>query len=192
MAGPALGLWLFEPGSFEDTLLTVVPWLETFCGPIEPGDAGDLTFRVRDVEPLGMEHVDVASACEFDLSNDDYLPGDDDDYSAFPQPPARGLVLAAACSGPANHLLLGHLALSLARRLNALIDFDGVLGYSSPCDEERAAAELSRARELVAALPGRVAEVPYVTARGERWFRHVGDTEFLSAWLEHPDFRLVK
>lgn len=191
MSGPAVGLWLFETGSFEDTLRTVTPWLKTFCRSIEDGGAGR-TFRVQGVGPLGLQAVDIASVCDFDLSDDDYLPSDDDDYSALPQPPVRGLILAAACSGSVNHLLLGHLALSLARRLDALIDFDGVLGYSIPRDETRVAAGLSRARQLVAALPGRVAEVPYLTASGKGWFRHVGDAEFLAAWLQHPGFRLVK
>ncbi|MFJ7326262.1 DUF6368 family protein [Streptomyces cyaneofuscatus] len=29
-------------------------------------------------------------------------------------------------------------------------------------------------------------------AVGPRWLRHVGDVEFLEAWLRHPDFHLIK
>ena len=42
------------------------------------------------------------------------------------------------------------------------------------------------------ALPGRVRSIGYETARGTRWLYHVLDAEAMCAWLEHPDFHLVK
>ncbi|WP_373011749.1 DUF6368 family protein [Streptomyces sp. Amel2xC10] len=33
---------------------------------------------------------------------------------------------------------------------------------------------------------------PTTRGGGDRWIRHVGDLQFLSAWLQHPNFRLVK
>ena len=73
-----------------------------------------------------------------------------------------------------------------------MIDFDGVLGYPTPRDQTRETADLNRARALVESLPGTVREVSYDTGGGDRWIRHVGDVQFLSAWLQHPDFHLVK
>ncbi|GHI08639.1 hypothetical protein AQI88_04195 [Streptomyces cellostaticus] len=105
---------------------------------------------------------------------DDQIPGADDDYSGFPRPPAHGIVLLAGSSGPPNHRALGHLALTLARRLGALIDFDGML-FEGPSP-----------------FPGTLREVSYDTGDGERSVRQVGDAEFLAAWLGHPGFRLVK
>ncbi|MFE0779178.1 DUF6368 family protein [Streptomyces sp. NPDC058861] len=194
VSGPAVGLWIFEPCAFEDILAGVVPWLETFCEPVETETeiGGDLAFRVRDASPLGLQGFDSAGVGGFFLSEDEYLPADDEDYSAFPTPPVQGLVLSAGCSGPENHLLLGHLALAMARRLGALVDFDGVLGYPTPRDETRNEADLAEARALVASLPGKVAEVSYDTGGVGRWFRHVGDVDFMAAWLRHPDFHLVK
>ncbi|MEW5627230.1 DUF6368 family protein [Streptomyces hydrogenans] len=192
MSGPAVGLWLFEPRGFEDVLTGVVPWLETFCDPVETEADGDLRFWVRDASLLGLTNVDPASAGGFFLSEDEYLPAEDEDYSAFSRPPVQGLILCAGCSGPENHLLLGHLALHLARWLGALVDFDGVLGYRSPLDGPDDEAALATARALVASLPGTVAEVFYDTGGGDRWFRHVGDVEFLTAWLRHPGFHLIK
>jgi len=192
VSGPAVGLWLFEPRGFENILTDVVPWLQTFCEPVETEVGGDLSFRVRDVSRLGLQNVDPVGTGGFFLSEDECLPADDEDYSAFPVPPVQGLILCAGCSGPENHLLLGHLALAMACRLGALVDFDGVLGYPTPRDETRDEADLATARTLVASLPGRVAEVSYDTGGGGRWFRHVGDAEFLTAWLRHPDFRLIK
>ncbi|WP_157882174.1 DUF6368 family protein [Streptomyces rubellomurinus] len=191
MAGPAVGLWLFERREFGAVRAEAAAWLEGFCAPVETGVGGDLDFRVRDATALGPVEPDLADLGVFFLSEDEEMPAEDEDYSAFPRPPVQGLVLGAGCSGPANHRMLGHLALALAERLGALVDFDGVLGYRTPCDDAGDEALLAGARALVAALPGRVVEVPYDTGGGERWFRHVGDAEFLAAWLRHPAFHLV-
>ncbi|RLV04314.1 hypothetical protein CTZ27_10075 [Streptomyces griseocarneus] len=88
--------------------------------------------------------------------------------------------------------MLGRLALALAERLDAVIDFDGLLGCPTLRDDTGEEASPERARALVASLPGRAAEVSYDTGGGGRWFRHVGDVEFLAAWLQHPGFRLVE
>ncbi|MFJ2739200.1 DUF6368 family protein [Streptomyces sp. NPDC087440] len=192
MAGPAVGLWLFEPRDFGDIRADVTPWLENFCEPVETKIGSDLDFWLRDGSALGLPTEDPNDLGVFFLSEDEDLPAADEDYSAFSQPPAQGLVLGAGRSGPANHRALGHLALAFAERLNALIDFDGVLSHPTPRDETGTEELLERARALVASLPGRVAEVSYDTGGGGRWFRHVGDVEFLAAWLQHPGFHLVK
>lgn len=85
-------------------------------------------------------------------------------------------------------MLLGHLVLALAHRLDALVDFDGLLGSRPAAGDEAVSA---RARALASALPGRLVEVSYDTGGGGRWLRHVGDPEFLDAWLRHPDFHLI-
>ncbi|MET8755589.1 DUF6368 family protein [Streptomyces sp. NPDC004667] len=191
MAGPAIGLWLFEHSSFDDIRASVTPWLETFCDPVQTKADGDLAFRVREPAVLGLDALKTAEAGMFFLSEDDCIPADDEDYSEFLVPPVQGLILAVGCSGQVNPVLLGHLALAFAQRLHAMIDFDGVLGYT-PGNRTDEAADLARSRTLVASLPGTVREVSYDTGGGDRWIRHVGDLQFLSAWLQHPDFRLVK
>ncbi len=193
MSGPAVGLWLFEPCVFEDVLAGVVPWLETFCEPLESKAGRDLDFWVRDGSALGLQAFDHSNVGVFFLAEDEELPADDEDYSAFSRPPVQGLVLGAGCSGPANHLLLGHLSLALAERLDALVDFDGLLTtHPAPGEGTGNEAILASARALTASLPGKADEVSYDTWGGGRWFRHVGDVEFLAAWLRHPDFHLIK
>ncbi|WP_030570408.1 DUF6368 family protein [Streptomyces aureocirculatus] len=193
MSGPAVGLWLFEPREFADILADVVPWLETFCEPVETKAGGAVDFWVRDGSALGLRAFDPASVGVFFVSEDEEVPGEDEDYAAFLRPPVQGLVVGAGCSGSVNHVLLGHLTLALARRLDALVDFDGLLS-SCPAagDDTRNEAVLARARALASALPGRLSEVSYGTGGGGRWLRHVGDVEFLEAWLQHPDFHLIK
>ncbi|WP_327075657.1 DUF6368 family protein (plasmid) [Kitasatospora purpeofusca] len=193
MSGPAVGLWLFEPRRFADILADVVPWLETFCEPVKTKAGGEVDFWVRDGSALGLPTFDPVGVGVFFLSEDEEIPAEDEDYSAFSRPPVQGLVVGAGCSGPVNHMLLGHLALALARRLDAPVDFDGLLS-SRPAegDDTRNEAVLTRARALASALPGKLAEVSYETGGGSRWLRHVGDAAFLEAWLQHPDFHLVK
>ncbi|WP_404951659.1 DUF6368 family protein [Streptomyces sp. ARC12] len=192
MSGPAVGLWLFEPREFGDILADVVPWLESFCEQVESKGGSDLDFWVRDGSAVGLPAWDPTGVGVFFLSEDEEIPAEDEDYSAFSQPPVQGLVLGAGCSGPANHQMLGHLTLALAERLDTLIDFDGLLSHPTPRGDTSNEAPLDRAKALVASLPGRVAEVSYDTGGGGRWFRHVGDVDFLAAWLQHPDFHLVK
>jgi hypothetical protein len=193
MSGPAVGLWLFEPRGFADILADVVPWLETFCEPVENKPSGDVDFWVRDGSALGLRAFDPAGVGVLFLSEDEEMPAEDEDYSAFSRPPVQGLIVGAGYSGPVNHMLLGHLTLALARRLDALVDFDGLLsGHPTAGDDTRNEAVLARARALASALPGKLAEVPYDTWGGGRWLRHVGDVEFLEAWLQHPDFHLIK
>ncbi|WP_422733897.1 DUF6368 family protein [Micromonospora sp. WMMD558] len=193
MSGPAVGLWLFERRECQDVLADVIPWLESFCEPVETRVGNDLDFWVRDGSAVGLPAFDQTGVGVFFLAEDEEIPAEDEDYSALPKPPVQGLVLGAGCSGPVNHLLLGHLALALANRFDALIDFDGILGHPTPGDGTDRDACLNHARALVASLPGSVAEVSYDTGGGGRWWlRHVGDAEFLAAWLRHPAFHLVK
>ncbi|CAN3979037.1 DUF6368 family protein [Kitasatospora purpeofusca] len=192
MSGPAVGLWLFEPREFGDILADVVPWLESFCEPVEAKVGGDLDFWVRDGSAVGLSALNPNDVGVFFLSEDEEIPAEDEDYSAFSRPPVQGLVLGAGCSGPANHQVLGHLTLALAERLGALIDFDGLLSCPTPRDDTGDGAHLDRARALTASLPGRLTEISYDTGGGGRWFRHIGDVEFLEAWLQHPGFHLVK
>ncbi|MFD9537384.1 DUF6368 family protein [Streptomyces sp. NPDC060010] len=159
---------------------------------METKASGDVDFWVRDSSSLGLCAFDPADVGVFFLSEDEELPAEDEDYSTFSRPPVQGLIVAG-CSGPVNHMLLSHLTLALARRFDALVDFDGLLsGYRTVGDDKSHEAVLARARAMASALPGRLTEVPYGTRDGGRWLRHVGDVEFLEAWLRHPDFHLVK
>lgn len=109
---------------------------------------------------------------------------------------ARRELIPAAASRRGH----GRTGLTLARRFGALVDFGGALEpdarppgvpYAEP-DVEQSELLLASIHAAVAALPGTVHEFRYRTWRGTPWVSHVGDTEFLAAWLNHPRFHMIK
>jgi hypothetical protein len=190
MGGPAAGLWL----PVRRSALDAVPWLEGFCDVrIENDDS--LEFDVRRPSAIGLQSLERPSSGAFHLGPESLEDYREEGFPGLDRSPAAELSLLAYCSGPDNHLLLGRLALFLAERFDALIDFGGLLGYRysiHDASDEEEATRLAEARALVSSLPGRVWEMPYAAYGGGRAYSHVGDREFLAAWLEHPDFRMVK
>ncbi|WP_425423858.1 DUF6368 family protein [Spirillospora albida] len=86
------------------------------------------------------------------------------------------------------------------RRFEALVDFGGALipdalppgvPYGEP-DTEQSELLLASISSGARALPGTLDELRYQTARETPWVNHMGDADFLAAWLQHPRFRMVK
>ncbi|MGW7433484.1 DUF6368 family protein [Streptomyces sp. NPDC054861] len=189
MSGPTAGLWLAEARGARDA----VPWLEGFCDVRAEDDAW-LAFWVREPAAIGLGGLAHASSARFQLGPETLEDYQELGFPGLDRPPVAELALLASSGARENHLLLGRLALFLAERFDALIDFGGLLGYGHSLDDlpaEEETVRLAEARRLVSILPGRVWEVPYTTYDGGRWYSHVGDRAFLSAWLEHPDFHLL-
>jgi hypothetical protein len=189
MGGPAAGLWLPESGSALDA----VPWLESFCA-VRVANDDSLDFEVRRPSVIGLEGLQQLPRGWFRLGRESSL----EDYRELGFPgleplPVDELVLSATRNRSDDHLLLGHLALFLAERFHALIDFCGLLGrrYDDAMSQREAACP-AESRALVLSLPGRIWEMPYATGGEGCGFSHVGDREFLAAWLIHPDFRMIK
>ncbi|MEU6493843.1 DUF6368 family protein [Streptomyces sp. NPDC046984] len=190
MGGPAAGLWL----PVRRSALDAVPWLEGFCEVrIQSDDS--LEFEVHRPSAIGLQELEWSSPQPFRLG-----PESLEDYQEFGFPgleraPAAELAVLSYCSGPDDHRLLGHLTRYLAERYDALIDFGGLLEYRSflhdPSGQEEA-DRLAESRALVSSLPGRIREMPYTTEAGGCGYGHVGDRAFLTAWLDHPDFRMIK
>jgi hypothetical protein len=44
----------------------------------------------------------------------------------------------------------------------------------------------------VRAMPGTIYEFEYTTAAGHRWVSHMVDVPFFQAWMEHPNFHMIK
>lgn len=189
MSGPTVGLWLPQ----ERSALDAVPWLEGFCD-LECVSGGDVDFTVRDPAALGLPELRQEHPCRYGLGPDVLDAAEQAGYPGLDEPPAAELALVASVNTPEAHLVLGHLALFLAQRFDALVDFGGLLGYRCSARDltrEEEALRLAESRALVAPLPGRVREMPYATEGGHHAYSHVADRTFLAAWLAHPDFRLI-
>lgn len=118
--------------------------------------------------------------------------------------PRDTIGLAAMCNERQDHLILGHLCLHFVRKTNGLVDFGGALTPPIRCevqrlfDEHYSGAGTSWAdwephfRTMIQDLPGHVYAVPYTTADRHAWVSHLCDADFLEAWLQHPDFHMVK
>jgi hypothetical protein len=112
--------------------------------------------------------------------------------------PGTQITLCAMVNSDYDHLVLGHLALALARRYDALVDLGGPLpvprppGSTWPHSWQDEPQQVAATRTVIASLPGRVYEIAYRTVTGGTWVHHLVDARFLAEWLAHPDFRMVK
>ncbi|MFD0135050.1 DUF6368 family protein [Streptomyces sp. NPDC003631] len=190
MGGPAAGLWL----PVRRSALDAVPWLEGFC-EVRIRSDDSLEFEVHRPSAIGLQGLEQSSPQPFHLG-----PESLEDYQVFGFPglgraPAAELAVLSYCSGPDNHRLLGHLTRFLAEHYDALIDFGGLLQYRHfrhALSGQEETDRLAASRALVSTLPGRIWEMPYATEAGGCGYSHVGDRAFLTAWLDHPEFRMIK
>ncbi len=140
-------------------------------------------------------------------------PGEDEDspswrsdvFRAFGITPHYQIGIDAGCNQKEDHRILGELSLYLARRFNGLIDFCGALMPPVTLTGRENAIQFlmkfehanwedlcESARLFFRTFPGRLLEFPYQTAYGTTWVNHVCDAEFMTAWLQHPHFYMVK
>ncbi|MFB7781131.1 DUF6368 family protein [Streptomyces vinaceus] len=81
----------------------------------------------------------------------------------------------------------------VAGKRDRVTEKDGLLGGLRSTGEDTSnEAVLPRARALMSDLPGRLTQISCDTGGGGRWLLHVGDVEFLEAWLRRPDFHSIK
>lgn len=140
----------------------------------------------------------------FMLSFDSNEPVTEEVSTVLGWSPQEAVVLAAMCNDRLDHRLLGELCLHFARQLEGWIDFGGALlprlsdsvrvwyesrdSSTSPGWEEWE----PHVRRMIDGLPGTLHTVLYSTEWGKEWGSHIGDADFLEAWLRHRDFHMVK
>ncbi len=104
--------------------------------------------------------------------------------------PEQAVTFAALCNGAEDHRLLARLCLALCEETGGVVDFGGslpfgpVLGRSARSDAIRVANPKG--------LDGVLFATTYETVTGPLGTTHYGDASLLRAWLEHPDFRMIK
>lgn len=119
--------------------------------------------------------------------------------AAFGCMPIGGLQIDMVCSGSEQHKVLGAVTLTVAKSVGGLIDFLGAirpanlpsasLALLSPMDWAPFAEPFA---QFAQDMPGKIISLPYTLHTGQTWVSHVCDCAFMSAWLERPDFHMVK
>jgi hypothetical protein len=127
----------------------------------------------------------------------DYRRRHEQVISTFGFVPAATVWLAANVNGPASHRVLGELCLWVAERFGGIINFGGALlkGWKPRSDRNEDwcwEAARPHAEAFLSSLPGKVIAQTYTTARGPTWASHVADATFMRAWLDHPEFFMIK
>jgi hypothetical protein len=124
-----------------------------------------------------------------------------DVFRPFALLPCAGIGLQALGNQKEDHRILGELALYLAKAFEGLVDFGGALlppNYDAFCRNplffKQANWEDVREpfEQWQQTMPGRIIAIPYQTASGRTWATHIGDAEFMAAWLQHPGFHMIK
>lgn len=108
------------------------------------------------------------------------------------------LSIGAQTNAQTSHYAVGAMTLYLARRYQGLIDLGGTLEDNQFTVWHQGAreADMEQAIQMYQAYfeghPGHLWSVPYELSEGEYWFSHYCDVEFMTWWLNHPRFRIVK
>lgn len=159
-----------------------------------------VSWHLTDPAALGMTDTQVeAGPLEV---NPRVWQRDDDLTKHIGFRPAAEIGVISARKSRDDHRVLGHLCLALALFDDGLIDFHGGLvpfPWPSEIDvlpQKRTRQQcdflLERIAKKMSKLPGRLYEIRYRTGPGRHWVHHIGDAEFLDAWLRHPNFRMIK
>jgi hypothetical protein len=192
MGGPGADVLLRAPLADDEAAAFDAWWAEVF----EPLKDLDGLWLLRAPAAIGAPPDAVASG-SFSVERE---PWDDEDDPCLPAligyRPAEDIWIQAVANGRNDHVVLGHLCLTLARRFGGLVDFGGALS-PVPCPSDMWSPEtvrpwLASVSAALRALPGTVYEDHYETDGERPWVRHVGDADFLAAWLAHPLFRMIK
>lgn len=192
MGGPGAGILLSREVTDAEIWPIRDPGVEVVVGERARGATFSVDFWA-DGWPFLISHgFDIAT------SKRDYERAELLDLAGwFPQ---DNIGISAYCSGDENHRLLAHFCLLLASRLGGIVDFGGCPYWLPPersayrALDPRAwsANEAAFADDIVPTLAGRCVGLPYEVDPGRTCRAFVCDTEFLRAWMNHPEFRMVK
>lgn len=147
------------------------------------GIGGDYVGEGRpfsfELQRAGLARVDVAAIIE-----------------QFGFKPRGEFAICAMCGTHEDHRILGTVALHLARAHSGIVDFGGALlppYWRGLRQLEKSWQEVEKDFDAwVGSIPGKIVCLPYETAEGRTWVRHVVDTKFLANWLQRQDFHMVK
>ena len=209
MGGPVASVVLARHPDSTD-LLSRLRLLNTDNLPAARSD-GWFETRIHTTIPIGGSYTGEGRLFDVGWEPDDHLGAYEEDEPGWVQTivtrfgfaPSSSIGIAAGINRPADHRILGELALYLARVYGGVINFNGALIPASTHSEEEKASltrpfdaswsQIAAPREqFFAKLPGRIVALPYRVTDDRMWVTHVADCEFMAAWLSHPDFHMIK
>ena len=111
--------------------------------------------------------------------------------------PIWEFVISAMCNGEEDHRILAEMALHFASACGGVVDFCGALippqWRANPTVWEGSWTTIQPDFDVwIKSFPGKIVGLPYETARGTWWTTHVCDSTFFHAWLQSPDFHMIK
>jgi len=121
--------------------------------------------------------------------------------TAFGFEPQQSLQLDAMCNDKVDHTIMGVLLLHFAKLFGGVINFGGALlpPLSVVMEQDMRLWEEgnwedveSYFSEMVEGISGKAVSIKYEVGNGRTWAYHVADAAFLKAWLEHPNFHMIK
>jgi Family of unknown function (DUF6368) len=196
---------------------TIGAWLAEFASPITEWQ-GIWEFAVPDVRWLGLPANEGDRTCTFSIAEqaeqplEYYADADGTIEEAVRQDieqtkefyranlgyvPEAQLWLSAECNSSIDDRIVGRMILYLAEELGGVIDMNGAI--RPPLEPGRSYSmknypwhSLEEVSAFVHIIPGQVYEQYYVAASGLQCVSHLVDVAFFRAWLDHPNFHLIK
>ena len=206
MGGPSAGV-LFAKSAVPNWQ-EVIDGVISCLGSVEP----DGTIQVSTTLALGGSYVGIGRPFFIGSGVDEQIAAEEllADCGAlgtryetdFGVRPDAEIGLDAFVNDSEDHRILGEITLALARRLEGIIDMGGLI---VPFSTYKAAQLLRGAFERIHwsdvklgvesftdALPGIAVARPYRVNIEREWASHTVNMEFLQAWLQHPEFHMIK
>ena len=156
----------------------------------------DWEFWVNNTHPVDGEYVGEGRPFGIQVQDPDIEPQNLSLLQAqFGFEPQQSLQLDALCNDKVDHTIMGVLLLHFAKLFDGVINFGGALLPPLPewlWETENWSDIKSYFYEMVAGMSGNVVSMEYEIDDGITWAYHVADAPFLQAWLEHPNFHMIK
>ncbi|NEA21983.1 DUF6368 family protein [Actinomadura bangladeshensis] len=192
---PALGLWLHGADE-RGVYLRIKSWAAE-VGEVSYSDDVRMSL-VLEVEKVTRAPVRCVQSERHVLLRVNLFDPDislQDDYSAAPIIPnamiSVELLQRQDGEDVGLHYVVARFVLRLATFLDLdEIEFNGMAGSEIGMDDSL--VERDQSRLILSEIPGRSMEVGTSLDNGGMWYANVVDRTFLSSWMEHPFFHLVK
>ncbi len=204
--GPVASVLLREPLT-DEQLSTLRGWLDANgCWVTARATGGGLLdYDLSIAEQTFPDLIDLhrEGPRPFSFSDEEpitYEEEQDSWQSCLGYMPQGGFHISAGCNQPIDHLILGRLALYWARELGGVIDMGGAVTPGLPLPPGRHRLDdghiwgwtIDEVRAFLSTMPGKTFEHWYEVTPTRRFVSHSVDTDFLEAWLKHPQFRMIK